>query len=119
MSTLPALDVDPDEIRFRHLIDLLLREADALSAILPAAVSAQWTAAPVARLRSDTAERPKGIHSDPTASAALDSRRLQLRSQVVRSQSALRDAVITMRGVRRGLEMAVAAWDGGGEDARG
>lgn len=108
------LDRDPDELRFRRLLALLAEESAALTAHLPAALDAQWSAAPVVRPREDTAERAKGLRSDPTANIGLDVRRQNLRAQLVTSMAVLQRAVVTVRGVRRGLEMRLAAWDGEG-----
>ncbi|MGC5319340.1 DUF7169 domain-containing protein [Micromonospora arida] len=108
------LDKDPDELRFRRLLELLAEESAALTACLPAALDAQWSAAPIARPREDTTERAKGLRSDPTANIVLDDRRQHLRTQLVTSMTVLQRAVVTVRGVRRGLEMTLAAWDGEG-----
>lgn len=106
------LDKDPDEVRFARLLDLLTEECAQLAARLPAAIDAQWATAPVTRPREDTAERAKGLKSDPTANIVLDERRQHLRTQLVTSYALLRRAAVTVRGVRRGLEMSFAAWEG-------
>lgn len=104
------LDLDPDEARLHNLTAWARREADLLDAVIPAVSDAQWSPAPIDRPRIDTAERIKGLASDPTATVALDSARLDLRAQVVRSERVLRDAIVALRGVRRGLERALAPW---------
>lgn len=108
-----ALDVDRDETRLAGLTAWARREADLLDALLPVATAAQWTAAPVARSREDTTERAKNMRSDPTSAIALDSDRIALRAQVVRSEHALRTAIMTLRGVRIGLTRALAPWQDG------
>lgn len=114
MVLAPAdLDQDRDEVRLAGLTAWARREADLLDALLPVAVSAQWTAAPTVRPREDTAERSKNVRSDPTSAIALDSERLALRRQVVRSEHALRCAIVALRGVRIGLVRALAPWQDG------
>ncbi|WP_442932525.1 DUF7169 domain-containing protein [Micromonospora sp. NBC_01699] len=94
------------------LVTALQQELDALSRVLPAAVDAQWTAAPVARPREDTTERSKYRRSEPTADIALDLDRLHLRDQVVRSAYVLASGVTSLRAARRGVESALTPWHG-------
>lgn len=112
MSTPVDLDLDPDQARLDRLVDWTRAEADALAELIPAAVDAQWVAPPQHRPRLDTTERAKGGHSDPTPAITLDERRLALRLQVIRSERALREAIIALRGVRLGLETTLGAWEG-------
>ena len=101
------MSTDPDTAQILTLIKDLRAEADALEALISIAADAQWTAAPVARPREDTAERAIGRFSDPTSEIALDSGRLLCRSLVVRSRNLLQRAVPALREVRRGLARAV------------
>lgn len=95
------------------LVRLVREEVEALTEALPAALARQWEASPVPRPREDTTERATGERpSDPTASTALDPRRIAVRETVLRAEEALRGAAVTVRGVRRGLEIAVARFDG-------
>lgn len=112
MSTPVDLDLDPEQLRLDGLVQWARREADALGALLPAALDAQWQAAPNPRPREDTTERSKGVTSDPTSANALDERRWALRLQIVRSERMLREAIVALRGVRRGLEMRFDEWEG-------
>jgi hypothetical protein len=115
---------DPNAVLFSDetssALERLLRtvraECDSLEATLPAAYAAQWLPSPVPRPREDTAERAKGGHGDPTPSIALDDRRLAVREQLHRSEAVVRDAVVAVRGVRRGLEMRLVEWEGEKED---
>ncbi|WP_420866293.1 DUF7169 domain-containing protein [Micromonospora echinospora] len=95
-------------------------ELDALAAVLPAAIDAQWTTPPVPRPREDTAERVKGERSEPTASVALDPDRLRLREQVVRSARILAGGNTALRQVRAGVEKALTPWqeEGNGDERR-
>ncbi|GAA2843999.1 hypothetical protein Acy02nite_68690 [Actinoplanes cyaneus] len=104
------LGADPDELRLTQLVAWARAEADALDMVIPAAVEAQWTAAPVARPRDDTTERAKNQRADPTSDVALDTARQALRQQVVESETSLRKTIIALRGVRLGLERSLTSW---------
>lgn len=106
------LDTDRDAVRLGDLVDRLRTELDALAAVLPAAIDAQWTAAPVARPREDTAERVKHSRNEPTAAVAMDADRLRLRDQVVRSGHALIIGARALRSARQGVMQALAPWHG-------
>ncbi|TDC35709.1 hypothetical protein [Micromonospora sp. KC213] len=108
------LDHDRDVTRIGDLMSRIRDELDALEALLPAAIDAQWTAAPVARPREDTTERMKNTRSDPTADVATDSARLHLREQVVRSAHVLAGGIATLRRVRRDVGDALTPWCGEG-----
>lgn len=112
MATPVDLDIDPEAARIEGLLDWARRESEALRANLPAAIDVMYSASPRPRSREDTAERAKNQTSDPTSTIALDEPRLALREQVIRSERAIRNAVIVLRGVRLGLEHALAAWEG-------
>lgn len=107
-----ALDADRDRVRLGALVDEIRRELNALNRVLPAAVDAQWSAAPVARPRSDTAERSKSRHSEPTADIALDADRLSLRKQVVGCAQLLHTVSAALRDARAGVEDALKPWHG-------
>ncbi|MFG3715833.1 hypothetical protein [Micromonospora sp. NPDC047730] len=106
------LDIDRDVIRTADLIARLRDEIDHMEAVMPAAIDAQWTAAPVARPREDTAERMKNRRVAPTEDIALDSDRLRLRTQVVRSAQVLAGGIIALRAVRQAVGQALAPWYG-------
>ncbi|MDG4801747.1 hypothetical protein [Micromonospora sp. WMMD980] len=106
------LDMDRDAVRMVDLVTAVRDELAALEGVLPAAMDAQWTSAPVARPREDTAERMKNRRSEPTADITLDPHRLQLRDQVVRSGHTLNRALIALRQVRQGVEQALTPWHG-------
>lgn len=107
-----ALFDDEGDADLAALAGLVRRECDALSEVLPGALSAQWRAAPAPKPRDDTTERGKGSHGDPTQAIVLDERRLRLRLQVIASERVLRGAAVAVRGVRRGLELALDEWEG-------
>lgn len=109
------LNVDPDARRLAAIAAQVRREADALEDVLMAAIDAQWTPAPVTRPRDAPSDRVIGPPSDPTSDIALDPDRFALREQVTRSMQVLRCTVVALRGVRRGLERALASWTGDGE----
>lgn len=102
---------DPKDADLMRLAEIAVEECGALAAMLPAALEYQWRRPSSVRPDVDTTERETGGHSDPTADVALDGRRLRLRAQVIKSERVLRDAVIAARGVRVGLEKALAAYD--------
>lgn len=106
------LDIDPDERRYADLSDVVRRELDRLTSLLAVAAGAQWTPAPTARPREDTAERSKNAKSDPTAAIALDEGRVALRERVILSERALRNVAITLRVASSGLDTALAPWHG-------
>lgn len=112
MKHLIDVGADPDVVRWQHLLALLRREVDALEVALPGAIDAQWERSPVPRPREDTHERASGGISDPTADVAADEARVILRAQLVRSERIARSTIVAVRGVRRGLEMALARWEG-------
>ena len=107
-----ALFEDPAEADLEALLRIVLAECQALGEALPEAYASQWKPAPIPKPREDTTERAKGGHADPTPSVALDGRRLALRAQVLRSERVVRDTVVAVRGVRRGLELALSSWEG-------
>ncbi|WP_148709966.1 hypothetical protein [Micromonospora sp. M71_S20] len=110
------LDIDRDAIRMGDLVAALRDELGKLESVLPAAVDAQWTAAPVARPREDTAERMKNRRSDPTGDIALDSDRLRLRAELVRSANVLACGIVSLRQARQAVRDSLTPWFGeGGE----
>lgn len=107
-----SFDVDPDQLRLDGLIKWARQELDMLETLLPALTDAQWSQSRRPLPREDTHERATGAHSDPTADTALDSNRLALRLQVIKSERAIRSAIIAVRGVRLGAERALSSWEG-------
>lgn len=110
----PLFD-DSRDAGLEALVALIREETDALAALLPGAVSRQWTASPVPKPREDTTERASGGKSDPTGDTALDGRRIRVRECVREAEALLRQSAIRTRGVRRGMERALAAYDGSKE----
>lgn len=108
------LDLDPEAVQLDNLADQVRQEAEALHTILSMALDVQWTATPTVQASDDTADRVKHRAIDPTGEIACDLDRLALRDQILQSQHVLRDAVVALRGVRRGLERALRPWQGGG-----
>ena len=86
-------------------------EAEALLAALVPATDAQWSRSPVAR-PDGTGRRATGTHADPVADTVTDLGRLHVRDVLVRSESHLRQCVVTLTGVRRAVELALDAWEG-------
>ena len=98
-----------NEEELAHYLDLLDEEVARLRLALPAAVEVQWEAPPApeqARRRAGSAV------ADPTGNTASDSARLQLRYQLRCSAPLLKNAVINVRGVRRGLERRLSPYGG-------
>lgn len=101
----------PDVAELEADLEVLVRAArDDLAALLPVldiCVDVQWERSPQPHL--DVSERKRtGSYNDPTAQAALDRARLGIRTTLARSERELTDAVVSLRGVRRGLELALA-----------
>lgn len=104
---------DSRDERLEELVQMIRDETDALAELLPSALVRQWRASPVPVPREDTTERSKGDRaSDPTGDAALDGRRMAVRATVRDAEALLRQTAARARGVRLGMERAVAAWDG-------
>lgn len=113
MSPRPVdLNLDPDLSRFMELIAWLRAETDMLEVVVPPAIDAQWTSAPVPKPREDTTERAKGGHGDPVPGHALCERRVTVRGAVLRSEGEMRRMVATVRGARLALERALHEWEG-------
>jgi hypothetical protein len=95
-----------------QLVREISSEALSLALILSEAQEVQWKAAPVPKPREDTTERSSGGHSDPTALAAVDDRRLAVREAVDAAERELVSAVEKMGDARAELARAVAHWHG-------
>ena len=105
-------DLNPDH-DIETFTRLIADEAERLAALVPSAVERQWTTSPVPRPRDEEARRTVGDdHSDPTSSVALDPRRMAVRESVLRSRAALREAAVTLRGVRLATERNLRWYDG-------
>jgi hypothetical protein len=88
------------------------REAKRLVGLLDDAYSVQFDPPRAPRLPDDPGIRAKGGHSDPTANAALDPRRLTVRSELRTARRHLREAAALLRGSSAALERALDAWGG-------
>jgi hypothetical protein len=83
-------------------------EVQILESLWPIALEVQWDRAPVDVVGTPLkrrAERP-----DPTADIVCDESRLSLRRQLIRSNEELAEAMVRVRGVRRGLELALSRY---------
>jgi hypothetical protein len=93
----------------------LIVEAEGLLRLLPAVSEMQWESSP-AYLGEDDGVRVanmSGAPADPVADTVTDPQRMALRLQVQRSERLMRDALIRVRGVRRGLEIRMVGWETG------
>ena len=99
------------EEELSHYLDLLDEEVARLRLALPVATEVQWEAPPV----PSGSRRSGSSVADPTGNTASDSARLQLRYQLRCSAPLLKNAVINVRGVRRGLERRLTPYGGVGE----
>lgn len=89
-------------------LEQLDEELTALRPLWDIATDVQWERAPadvVGTPLKRRAERP-----DPTADIVCDEARLALRRQMVRSNEELAQALVHVRGVRRGLEIALSRY---------
>lgn len=91
----------------------LIAEAEGLLGLLPLVGEAQWDPAPANRVEAEVkVVNASGAVDDPVGNAVADPMRLALREQVVRSEALLKDALVKAAGVRRGLEIRMARWEG-------
>lgn len=111
VSPLPEIG----EPRLDALVRIIREETEALIAVLPDATARQWSPSPVPKPREDTSQRASGDRPpNPTADTVLDARRLAVRETVLRSERALREVAVSVRGTRLAVERAVARFDGEG-----
>jgi hypothetical protein len=101
-----TLTAHPAPTITRHVRDLRDLAADVL-ALLPIAEEVQECRSPQP-FRPLRERQVTGGHSDPTAETALDEGRLTVRRCLARTERDLEDAVVALRGVRLGLERALA-----------
>ena len=88
-----------------------------LQRVLPLATEVQWDRSTASRgERDETGRRASGGHSDPTADVATDPARLHVREVLTRGERLLAEAVVLLRGLRRGLERAMTDWEGPEDD---
>ena len=115
---MPKIDIfaDPDDANLAALIHVAREELSELERLAPAAVERQWLAPPRPAPREDTAERSKGLRNDPTATIALDDRRLAVRQGLVNSHRSLKAAIFTMREYRHKLVTALDNWNGDNDE---
>ena len=104
------MDLNMDISTYVRIIE---EEVQRLKEAMPAAAERQWTTSPVPRARDEETRGAVGDrHSDPTADVAIDPRRLAVRDSVLRSRLALREAAVTLRGVRLAMERSLDWYDG-------
>lgn len=104
-----------DISKIRMYAEQAITEAEGLLRLLPVVEEMQWERSP-AHLGEDDGVRVanmSGAPADPTADIVTDPQRLALRSQVQRSESLVRHALVNITGVRRGLEIRMAGWETG------
>ena len=102
-----------DENTGAKRLEQLNAELLALDDLWPVASELQWEKAPVDSLRP--ALKRRGERPDPTADIVGDPARQQLRYQMRISETHLTDALVHVRGVRRGLEIALGRYGYGEE----
>ena len=97
-----------------HLTSIIMSEAQKLHEVLDRCTEAQWERSPAMRGSGDPTgvRAPRGGYEDPTADIATDPSRLYLRLVMQRSVPVLRAAAVSVRGTRRGLELALNRWKG-------
>lgn len=86
---------------------------------LSESAEAQWMAGATPTPREDTTERMIGLVRDPVPTATLDTRRLALRSAVIESERALRDADEALRQAVAVLEASLERWSSEASGASG
>lgn len=102
---------DRRDARLLRLTALCVEEAEKVLSLLPIVQDLQWERARRPE-GAPTGRRSQGGHADPTADSATDSGRLYVRSVIDRSAPLLVATATTLGGVRRGLEKALARWEG-------
>ena len=99
--------------RMEILAARLISEGESLLALLPLVGEAQWDQAPALRTETEVkVANASGVVDDPVGNAVVDPLRLALREQVLRSEGLLKAALVNAMGVRRGLEIRMARWEG-------
>ena len=75
--------------------------------LLADTADSQWIAGKTPVLKEDTTERSIGLTTDPTATAALDTRRWNLREAVVNAESAVKAANLALLTAEAKLKRAL------------
>jgi hypothetical protein len=99
---------DPAVLAIRAARSALSDLEDAVTA----AADAQWSSPPVPRAPVDTAERSKGLTSDPVPSVALDGRRLALRARVMEAERAAARMGVVARALTGRVMAGLERWEG-------
>ena len=109
---------DSLEARLTTLARALAKETVILAETLTHVIDVRWDRSPATSGPSERiGVRSNDAPADPTADAALDPHRLYLSTVLKRSEKPLRAALVGVRGVRRGLELALERFMGPEEDA--
>jgi hypothetical protein len=85
-----------------------------LAQALDRANDVQWLPAPILRAHTDTAERSRGVASDPVLDTVTDVRRLAVREAVEEAMRALRLQAAYLVRLTRHVDTAVERWEGVG-----
>lgn len=99
-----------------HYAEKIQDEIDGLLKLLPVIEEVQWDPSPAVQTDRDPEMKDRiitGALVDPTASITCDPQRLAVRAQAIRSERIMKDALVRVRGVRRGLEIALDNWEHG------
>jgi|LakMenEpi03Aug12_release.lakeMendotaPanAssembly.Ray.scaffolds.fasta_scaffold381529_2 hypothetical protein len=100
--------------KIEHHLALLIAEAEALLPLLAVVDAAQWEASPAGMIEREVrVADTSGAINDPTGAIVTDPARLAIRTQVQRSERLVKDALVKVAGVRRGLEVAMSRWETG------
>lgn len=67
----------------------------------------QWMPGMTPVPRFDTTERSSGLTNDPTATTAMDARRIALREAVIQAERALQSAIVAMEKAGATLKAAL------------
>lgn len=93
--------IDTTDTDLMRYLDLLEAEVRLLRSVLPSAIEMQWETPP-----------GRGGGTDPTGSTATDPARMNLRYQLRCSADLMKNALINVRGVRRGLDRRLSPYMG-------
>jgi len=106
-------DVSEETVFIQGYAEQLAEEVEQLIALLPVIEEAQWEKSPGLERAAETADRHvSSAPSDPVGDTVADPARLEIRSQAKRSERLMKDALVKVRGVRRGFEISFNRWEG-------
>jgi hypothetical protein len=99
-----------ETVFIQHHAEEIAEEIPRLLAVLAVVEEIQWEKSPAPE-QEVVDRRPKSAPPDPVGETVVDPVRAQARLQVKRSERIMADALVKVRGVRRGLEISLNNWE--------